>query len=82
MKIIMTLCAMLSFTALNTKAVAQTYRKLSKDSVIVTEAWKTDTMRIEDVLLINDSYPLDKRVKRNTELFREMRKQSIVKSNQ
>lgn len=65
---------MLLFTALSTKAVAQTYQKLNKDSVI----FMSDTITVQKAVELNASLPLEKQVKRNEELFRAMRKPNGV----
>ena len=74
MKPTMKLCVMLSFIALNTKAVAQTYMKISPDTVAVRTAFSVDTMCVQSALRINDSYDWQKRTELNEQLFREMRK--------
>lgn len=71
MKTLTTLYAMLLFTALNTRAVAQ-YQKVASDSVIVTRT--TDTLSVDEVLKFNEALPLDKRVELNKELFKALRK--------
>ena len=67
---------MLLFIGLNTKVVAQNYRKISPDTVIVSDVHSADTMCVRDVLRINESYDWEKRTKLNEALFIEMRKKT------
>lgn len=72
---------MLSFIALNGKVAAQTYKKISPDTVIVLEAFSIDTICVMDVLRINESYDWQKRTKLNEALFLEMRKELAPKQS-
>lgn len=70
---------MLSFIALSTSLAAQTktdytVKKLCSDTVIVTEAFRSDTLHVEDALRINSSYPMEKELERNKLIFRELKK--------
>lgn len=72
---------LLSFV-LSGKAVAQkkasdaeySVKKICSDSLIVKDGKYSYRMRVEDALKINQSYPIDKQVKRNEVIFKEMRK--------
>lgn len=70
---------MLLFTVLSTNLAAQektlySVRKLCPDTVIVTEAMRSDTMHVEDALKVNSSFPKGKELERNRVIFREMKK--------
>ena len=49
-------------------------RKLCSDTLIITEGMRSDTMSIKDALRINEAYPMQKQVDRNTIIFKEMKK--------
>lgn len=72
---------MLLFTALSTKAVAQQYKRISRDSIEVKEGLKVDTLTIEQVVESNNKLPLERQVEQNQELFREIRKYNGVKQD-
>lgn len=74
------LCAMLLFIVPCTKAVAQQKQtqyqvtKLCKDSLIVKDGMRLDTMGVIDAVRINQSYPKLEQEERNRVIFKEMRK--------
>jgi hypothetical protein len=56
------------------RAAAQTYERISHDTVVVSQAFRKDTMCIYDVLRINESYDWEKKTKLNEELFLELKR--------
>lgn len=70
---------MLLFIALSGKVAAQTktsysVKRLCADSLIVREGFKVDTLRIEDAVNRNLSYPIDEQLQRNKLIFVELKK--------
>lgn len=68
---------MLFFIGSSTKLVAQKQtdyevQRYSKDSVIVIESERVDTLFIEDAVEENESLPLEERFNRNAIIFKEL----------
>ena len=69
---------MLLFIASSTNIAAQkkpieySVEKYSRDSIIVFEDERVDTLYIEDAVELNESYPIDERFNRNAVIFKEV----------